>query len=249
MENNMKRQLVALFSLMAIANGINAMEKNPATEKEPAIEIASLQVQVREVSPGLLEEKILQIVFEHVVRNKSVKAIELLLKEGKINIVRALSIAGGSGKIQIVLIKGFITLIQQKNPNLTGKEILQKALAEVVPTGSKEVLELFLKACSKDITGQALETAIGSGLYEKAQLLLQYDSPITDKAWQEAKKWSTDPNSPNDQFEKLLQEKEKKQEEQLQKEKEQLLEEKIKIELARLPGKPGILQLLRIERR
>lgn len=72
----MKKQLLAILSIIAIANGINAMEESPERE------ITSLIASVKHKYPTHSNEQISQILLKYLLLYGSIQALELLLKEG-----------------------------------------------------------------------------------------------------------------------------------------------------------------------
>jgi hypothetical protein len=224
----MKKYLLILFSTIAIANGINAME-SPAT----ATQITSAKAAIRLQNPGLSESEISKKLLLQLVETGSEKELPViiwLLKKETISIETLMEAIKMSAKsspaIQVAL---YIVYLDQLFPQFSDEALAETLLRELTANERKEALEWALKGEFKDVTGAALETAISFNFYQGAELLLQYGTTITDRAIKAANDRAKNRDY---RYLNLLQ-------------KPQLQQEKISLERERLPKQTELEKILR----
>jgi hypothetical protein len=195
-EKTMKKQL-ALFALMVIINGNNAME--PESQ-----EIIS---DLKELASALENNNILAIdaYFQKlpIAFNKISKFYEM----DKI-LQQAFAAASPATKNAYRAIRQIATVkhrLSQKYPLASAKEISERALKELVKKGLEALpaLKWLLEHEHVKDSGTALEIAIDDGFYQAAVLLVSHGSIITGYAKELA---HLNANIPpiDDRYEKLL---------------------------------------------
>jgi hypothetical protein len=232
----MKKQLLLLFSFIAIANSINGMQFFPP--KTFNYQTYGFNVPTQDLAVGQ------PFMITDIPVDVSSQPI-LIDDTGQ---VWAQKIGTGIGATAYRVIAEPLTTkiasikscFKKEYPYLSEEEISHLVLWTLVGLQSNEsnkALEWLLKKGVKDTTGTALEEAIIRDLYAKAQLLLKYGSPITTGARYHA---LAKAGNTHNRFQELLHEEEK-----MRQEKEQLREEKMQKEIiGRLPKQTDFEKVL-----